>query len=275
MSTSVLRLDHPVRCEIVTPGRAAGARDDRWNSARAMSSSTEPVPDQMAVCRACATRFGVTDQAGGEQTLPVGYRRPAVRDRRSLCKASARQPVRAPEADASLHLGAWPRVRLVRASSASSPHHAGAGACANPRLSACNPPGAAPRRGRRRARRRAGTRRDDAGRASRSRAACRRRRRPRCRASTSSRSDSCGRRRGRGSPRSVALLSSGMRASSTKRVSRSQFAMTYAAALPIESVFSVAWLQSHVFIVASTSALSVRRSSAFFARSPSARSSIS
>src|SRR5687768_7093076 len=56
-------------------------------------------------------------------------------------------------------------------------------------------------------------------------------------------------------PRSVALLSSGIRASSTKRVSRSQLAMVYAAAFPIESVLSGAWLQSQVFIVERTSAL--------------------
>ena len=48
-------------------------------------------------------------------------------------------------------------------------------------------------------------------------------------------------------------------------MSRSQFATTYAAAFPMESVLSAAWFQSHVFIVARISALSVRRSSAFLA----------
>jgi hypothetical protein len=47
--------------------------------------------------------------------------------------------------------------------------------------------------------------------------------------------------------------------------------MTYAAAFPMESVVSDAWLQSQVFIVAITSAPSVRLSSAFSSRSPSAR----
>jgi hypothetical protein len=75
-------------------------------------------------------------------------------------------------------------------------------------------------------------------------------------------------------PRSVALLSSGIRASRMKRVSRSQFATTYAAAFPMESVLSVACVESQVFIVAITAALSVPRSSAFPARPPSARSSI-
>ena len=51
-------------------------------------------------------------------------------------------------------------------------------------------------------------------------------------------------------------------------------AVTYAAAFPIESVLSAARFQSQVFIVAMISALSLLRSSAFFARSPSARSSI-
>jgi hypothetical protein len=50
---------------------------------------------------------------------------------------------------------------------------------------------------------------------------------------------------------------------------------TYAAAFPIESVFSEAWLQSQLFINAITAALSVRRSSVFRARSPSACSSMS
>src|SRR5579871_2950132 len=69
-------------------------------------------------------------------------------------------------------------------------------------------------------------------------------------------------------PLSVALLSSGIRASQMKRVSRSQLATTYAAALPMDSVLSVACVQSQVFIVAITAALSLRRRSALMTRSP-------
>ena len=71
----------------------------------------------------------------------------------------------------------------------------------------------------------------------------------------------------------LALLSRGMRTSLTNRVSLAPFPTTYAAS-PIESVFK-AWFQSQVFIVAITSALVVRRNSAFLSRSPSASASIS
>ena len=53
------------------------------------------------------------------------------------------------------------------------------------------------------------------------------------------------------------VVVSGIRVSSRGRVSRSQLATTYAAALPMDSVLSVVWVQSQVFIVAITLALSV------------------